>query len=478
MNKVYTEKDLVLPALVTIYEKSQDYGIGVDTTELMDTLREKLNPQGDDLTILSGRNDDKFSQKVRNLVSHKTLEKYTDFSDSGRFTIKEEGVDYLIEKNVIDDEYSANIVSDDFRDQNDGYFGNKKASVENIYCSVSDLKRKFDRALKGDKDEVLHLDASFQRGGNIWNKKNKSLLVESVLLNIPIPSIYLSEDSRGNLIVIDGRQRLSTLFDYMDDKFKLSGLTLMDKLNGKKFSQLIGDEEKYKAMIEDKSLHIAKIRFGSDETFIIETFERVNTKGARLNAQEIRNALHNGKSTELLNSISEDFDKNEKIIDKKRMKDKYLVLRYFAMDKYYQDLQSNRNVKFTSITDYLASIMEEINLYDNMQINNLKNEFITLFNKAINIFGEQTAFRLEDKSPLKKKLPINMILFEISLLLTKYQQSKTDAAIRKSLEDFINSNKKNNSDEETPFEKNIRYHRDSNLNIAERINWVKKIVEE
>jgi len=224
-------------------------------------------------------------------------------------------------------------------------------------------------------------------------------------------------------------------------------------------------------MIEDKSLHIAKIRFGSDETFIIETFERVNTKGVRLNAQEIRNALHQGQSTKLLNNISSNFDLKENIVDKKRMKDKYLVLRFLAMDKYYRDIVENKEINFKSISDYLANVMEEINKYNDEKINEFQQEFINIFNKAIDIFGENKAFRLD------ATLPLNMILFEITLLLTKYQHNKTNDTIKTSLDFFLNSDiKDKTTKEETPFLKNIRYHRDSKNNIEQRLKWVQKIV--
>lgn len=476
MSKTYSEKDLIIPALKIINESSKDNGVGITISELIEKLREDLKPTGEDLTILQYRNDDKFSQKVRNLISHQTLSKYIDNSDekkNPKLIINEVGINFLIEKNEIDDEYSVNITdNDDFRDENVDYEPYEKSSVENIYSSIADLKRKSDRYIKNinNKNNVLYLSAPFQRDGNIWNNKKKSLLIESVLLDIPIPSIYLSEDENGSFIVIDGRQRLSTFFDFMDDKFKLIGLKLLSKLNGKKFSQLKDKEEKYKAKIEDKSLHIAKIRYGSDEPFIIETFARVNTTGVRLNAQEIRNALHQGQSTILLNNISKKFDKAQKIVRKKRMKDKYLILRYFAMDKFYKAIVDGKNVEFNFITNYLADVMEEINNYDDNKIQKCEEEFIKIYNKAINIFGEETAFRLEPESPL------NMILFEITLLLVKYQYDKTDNKIKKSLNLFMNNYNDIKENEETPFLKNIRYHRDSKANIEERLNWVKDIV--
>ncbi len=473
MEKVYTEKELILPALICMEEEG-----GLTTTKLISCLTKKLKPCGKDLDVLKGRNDTVFSQKVRNLISHKTIEKYFVLIEN-EMHINDLGIDYIIEHSDNDfvmqkeDEYSANLeINDDFRDENVGSnLADQTIQVDNIYLSVSDLKRKYDRMKNGICENSLKLDEDFQRAGGIWSRKNKSLFIESVILNIPIPSIYLSENSVGTFIVIDGRQRLSTLFDFIDDKFRLDGLTIMKQLNGKKFSQLTKEFGSCSLKIEDRSLHIAKIRYGTPETFIIETFERVNTKGARLNAQEIRNAINQGESTKLLNEISDCYVGENQIYDKKRMKDKYMILRYFAMKLYYDKLVLYKNVEFKSITDYLSNVMKLINKSNVEIIENYKNDFTNAYNRAISIFSKSKAFRISEKTP------INMILFELTLIITSCLKNSDDNTIRKAYDLLINKNLNENANEETDFEKNIKYHRDSKENIEERLLWLKNIVE-
>ena len=466
-----TEKELIVPALRLIAEQTK----GLSTTELMQLLRQEVKPSDKDLEILKGRNDDVFSQKVRNLISHKSIEKYVEIID-GKMKINDNGLSYLssqIDKNI--DEYSADIENnDDFREENtDCEYNFKMAEPDNIYLSVSDLKRKYYRAVNGNLENALILSPYYQRYDGIWSLKDKSLFIESIILNIPIPSIYLSEDSKGNLIVIDGRQRLSTLFEFMDEKkgFKLHGLSILRELNGYKFSKLLGDKEKFRSKIEDRSLHIAKLRYGTDETFIIETFERVNTKGAKLNAQEIRNAIHHGKSTELLNDISDYYCGENRIIDKKRMKDKYIVLRYFAMQFFYNSICENKNVDFESISDYLSKIMIKINSFNNEDIEELRKNFIIIYDRAKSIFKEK-AFRLDEK------LPINMILFEMTLIIVNELKNKTDKEIIDTFNSYLNWNAVDNLDRETSFEKNIKYHRDSKENIQDRLLFIKKIMRD
>jgi len=90
--------------------------------------------------------------------------------------------------------------------------------VSKGFYSVYELKRKFDR-----KDRGIVLDSSFQREG-VWGQGQKSELVESVLMGLPLPIFYFNEDKKGRLIVVDGRQRLTALFEFIDCKFKLGDL--------------------------------------------------------------------------------------------------------------------------------------------------------------------------------------------------------------------------------------------------------------
>ena len=143
-----------------------------------------------------------------------------------------------------------------------------------------------------------------------------------------------------------------------------------------------------KRMAEELNSYL--LRLGIRSNYIhsdIETFERVNTKGAKLNAQEIRNAINQGKSTELLNQLSNYYDNERKIVDKKRMKDKYLILRYFAMKFYYQQIKQGNNVEFGTISDYLSATMKKINAMGDSQIDEMKEDFIGTYDRAKSIFG-------------------------------------------------------------------------------------------
>lgn len=489
-NKRFTEEDLINPALYEIYIG----GGQLTTSELIHALTNTLKPQGEDAEKLFGRNDSRFSQKVRNLISHKKIyPEYVDYdSDKSLLVINNAGKErlrnseyYLARINNIDDS-DAYINDEDLSsyDETDEFeeIKQKRVDCEPINYSVFELKRRYDRAIIGSDSGVIVLDDSFQRN-NVWSRKQKSQLIESLLLGIPIPYLYVYEGKNSNLIVIDGRQRLSAIFDFLDNKFALVGLEFLKHLNGKKIKDFTnsnkGQYEKYKANLEDAHLHVIRVGYETSEIFKLKIFQRVNQGGTKLNNQELRHALHQGASTVLLKELSKDIDILSSKTAKQRMKDRYLMLRYLSLRlyvfnelKFYGTKNDIYDVAFDEINTFLANSMDAINTFSEQQIVQLEVDFLEDYKIALEVLGDN-AFRLDSNTP------INMILFEITMLFSamirKFKISK------EKLVDMIENIK--NYDKEkvdefgnTPFFQNIKYHRDSKLNFIQRIEWVKAIV--
>ena len=181
----------------------------------------------------------------------------------------------------------------------------------------------------------LILQPDFQRQ-YVWDSIKASKLIESALLSIPLPIIYLSEEKDGKEYVIDGQQRLTSFFSFIDGvfpdgkTFKLNGLNVFAELNGSKFSELSSE-------LQDKVRYyqIRTITFQKDssEDLKFEIFERLNTGSVQLNDQELRNCLYRGNFNVALKEMAADADFmyvcGLKSPDK-RMKDKELVLRFCA----------------------------------------------------------------------------------------------------------------------------------------------------
>ncbi len=190
----------------------------------------------------------------------------------------------------------------------------------------------------------------FQRG-YVWDRTKASRLVESVLMNVPLPLIYTAEEGDGKELVIDGQQRLLSLFGFISgifpkDKssapFRLTKLKLMKNLNGKLYDDL---EETTKRKLMTYNIQVIKISADSHPDVKFEIFERLNSGAVKLNAQELRNCVYRGPFNDVLRELSgdENFKKcigTSNALD--RMQDCELILRFLAFyDRTYLKYPEN-----------------------------------------------------------------------------------------------------------------------------------------
>lgn len=173
---------------------------------------------------------------------------------------------------------------------------------------------------------------NFQRK-YVWNDKLASRLVESILLNVPIPPVYLSQNEEYELDVIDGQQRLYSLYRFEDNQFALTGLEALKEFNGSRFHQLPSKEQR---KLKTHTLRCVLITNESHPEIKFDVFERLNSNTVPLNAQELRNCVHRGPLNELLGQLVSEKDwlriLKKKAPDK-RLRDEELVLRFFAYNE-------------------------------------------------------------------------------------------------------------------------------------------------
>lgn len=185
------------------------------------------------------------------------------------------------------------------------------------------------------KSGRLIVQPEFQRH-YVWDRKKATSLIESALLGIPLPVIYLAEEEKGHVSVIDGQQRLTSFFSFIDGQFpdgkdfKLDKMQIFTELRSKSFAEL--DEEKQE-QIKDCPIRTITFHKGSDPELKFNVFERLNTGAVALNDQELRNCIFRGKYNALLKELAAypDF----KFIlgiegQERRMLDVELVLRFCA----------------------------------------------------------------------------------------------------------------------------------------------------
>lgn len=227
----------------------------------------------------------------------------------------------------IDDDFDLNF-DDGTSDEVTIAEGNKQIFTSSGDPEIDSLHNKAKRG-------KLILQPDFQRQ-YVWDAAKASKLIESAILSVPLPIIYLSEEKDGREYVIDGQQRLTSFFCFIDGQFpdgkpfKLSGLNVCTELNGKKFSELPEDtQDKVRCYV----VRTITFKKESSEDIKFEIFERLNTGSVQLNDQELRNCLYRGKFNAALKEMAEDPDFmyicGFKAPDK-RMKDKELVLRFCA----------------------------------------------------------------------------------------------------------------------------------------------------
>ena len=282
--------------------------------------------------------------------------------------------------------------------------------------SVYELLRKY-------RQGKLVLDISFQRR-RVWSEKQKCELIESIFMGLPLPIFYFKQLDNSRYVVVDGKQRLSTLFEYLEDKFALKNLKILDFLNTKKFSDLEKEFGIYQSQLEDYQVYSHVILPPTPDKVIFDVFDRVNRGGTKLNKQEIRNALYQGKGMDMIHSIteSEAFEKATRISHLKdsRMKGAYLLTRFFSFNLYFNGMFKDRGYQYNGDCDGLIEIsLNYLNSCPNEYLKELKEQTEDALENAYFYLGK-LAFRKAESNP------INMNLFETTLFLMMHIQKKEE----------------------------------------------------
>lgn len=279
------------------------------------------------------------------------------------------------------------------------------------------------------EEEEIDLAPNFQRY-QVWTHKQKCRLIESVLLRIPLPAFYFSSDSKGLMQVVDGVQRLTTLFDFVraEPGFCLSDLKyLNDQVGGESFKTLgrewiirINRTQITANIIDPQAPY--KVKF--------DIFKRLNTGGTPLVAQEIRHCMSHDRSRSFLRQIatSEEFLKimPASIVSHKRMANIEMVLRTVAYNLHLPEILGNQNLmkksyrQYESLDMFLNAVTEYIdNEISDNDLTLLNSSLCMGLNNAYELFGEY-AFRKWPKDDNRLN-PINKALFDVwTVLLSKY----------------------------------------------------------
>lgn len=284
--------------------------------------------------------------------------------------------------------------------------------------SIYELHRKY-------KKQQLILEVDFQRN-IVWGNKQKCELIESILMGLPLPIFYLKQQDNSTYVVVDGKQRLSALFDFLDNKFSLKNLKILTFLNGKKFLDLSGELGVYQSQLEDYQVYSHVILPPTPDKILFDIFDRVNRGGTKLNKQEIRNALYHGKGLDMIISVAEteEFQEATRIEYKKdiRMRGAYLLTRFFAFYLYFNRLLFDKKkiYEYRGDLDELIEItLVQLNEKDDNELKELRDMVIECLKLSKQVLGKG-AFRRE----MDDSKPINMNIFETTLYFMSLIRNK------------------------------------------------------
>jgi hypothetical protein len=287
---------------------------------------------------------------------------------------------------------------DDQSEESDFSTSERKLITQSYDLSVSTLLEQWN-------DQTLKLP-EIQRQ-YVWDNARASRLIESLLLNIPIPVVYFSETEDIDYLVIDGHQRILSIVRYLSNEFSLSGLKVLSSMNRKRFHQLA---ERDQRQIRTRVIRAIIIASDSDPSMKFEVFERLNTGSIALNAQEVRNSTHRGPMNELIKGATLQSAFRSCVGTPKprpRMADNELILRHLA-------LRAGWSTYKPPMSRYLNDYMVRGNKLGDVELEEVDGRLKRTTEGVFAVFG-RGAFRITDESGEPVDRAINRALAEVQL---------------------------------------------------------------
>lgn len=307
--------------------------------------------------------------------------------------------------------------------------------------------RSVSEVLNRVKQKRWILNPDFQRAF-VWKEDKQSKLIESCIMRIPLPVFYVAEGPEGEIIIVDGLQRVTTFLHYVDNKFKIRNTNFEEdqksSIEGKYFREL---PLRLQERILDTQLIMYILDANAPERARLDIFERVNS-GISLSRQQMRNAIYNGPATLWLKEIVENGlfrDATGGSLRTETMRDREAVNRFCAFsilgfEKYRGDMD-----------EFLAKALRYMNNHRN-ELDAVKEKFERSLRSNKHLFGRH-AFRkslASDSSGASRGI-LNISLFDVcTVILAEYPEeiqleSELGGKIRKALVNLIKDDEEFNS---------------------------------
>jgi hypothetical protein len=351
-----------------------------------------------------------------------------------------------------------------------------------------------DTLIRRLRQKTIRLAPTFQRKF-VWDDIRRSRLIESLMLRIPLPMFYVAAGEKGDWDVVDGLQRLSTIYEFiLGPKLDGNGARLKDleflgeKFNGKTYKEILSKSSYARIVnnIMETEMRFTVINPGTPEAVKRNIFKRINTGGMPLAPQEIRHALYQGNSTKLLEKLEGTtiFRKATNNVNDSRMAARELILRFLAFSlinykSYYPDMDS-----------FLSDTMRTINLMPELDekklqiifngklpnlliksIDELEYRFEVGMKRAKKLFANH-AFR--KSLPGYRRTPINKALFEVwGNVLADLSQNAFDMLVENKTELFVLYQKEFNDEK---FDRAIGRDGTKSSGVITRFERIEKLI--
>lgn len=379
-------------------------------------------------------------------------------------------LDKYTKEDLIENVESTNI---DIENENDSDFDTtndneqRKLYIDKVDKSTSDL---FRMLIEGE----LNLQPEYQRNF-VWENKTMSKFIESLLLSIPIPTIFLAENEDDTFEVIDGQQRLTTIFSFMKSRLEkeqlenlpenlkkieplsLSGLETLKQYNKESYSSMTDIQRKF----NNVSLPIVIVKKDSSEDIKYDIFSRINSGSIKLNTQELLNVMYRGELLKALNDLStikevDNIFGNRPVL-KKKFGYQEVLLRAIAMECFINKdtwqlqevpiknttILNKKSKKYngrlnSAVLDYLKEFRNDLS-----EAKRLKTFLKDAINKVSIVFEEE-AFKRINKA---NSTSINKTIAELQLVtLSRFDLDlikKNKEFIKESFNNFLTNNDEN-----------------------------------
>lgn len=248
----------------------------------------------------------------------------------------------------------------------------------------------------------------------VWTKKAASRFIESLLLGLPVPSIFLANlEPSGKRLIIDGYQRICTLYDFIHEGiwggdetvFRLVNSDIInERWRNKSYKELSADDQR---RLRNYTIHaiIFEQKQPRSDTGLYQVFERINTSGTTLNAQEVRNCVYQGDLNTLLFRLNTNVKWRAMFGSEKedsRMIDLELILRFFAMNR--PEVYNSRE-RTISLTQLLNHYMSDYQKAESNLIEQKSADFKQVIDFLYDKFGEEAFFNLQkDLEKIRRRL--------------------------------------------------------------------------